>query len=71
MTIITVTTPCRAALLRLHLLHVALKGTLALEGLTLQGGDLAGLGEAGGLHNDGTLMIAHSIPSWEHGGQRP
>ncbi len=45
-----------------RLLHVALQGTLALEGLTLQGGDLAGLADGGGgVRNHGTLTMTHSL----------
>jgi hypothetical protein len=45
-----------------RLLHVAATGMLTLEGLTLQGGDLAGLADdGGGVLNRGTLTIAHSL----------
>src|SRR5215510_9652403 len=45
-----------------RLLHVAASGTLALDGLTLQGGNLAGLPDGGGgIRNRGTLTITHSL----------
>ena len=44
-----------------RLLHVAATGTLTLDGLTLQGGDLAGLADGGGVRNQGTLTITHSL----------
>src|SRR5262245_52867597 len=51
-----------------RLLHVAASGSLALDGLTLQGGNLPnpqGLpptgGDGGGIDNRGSLTIAHSI----------
>jgi hypothetical protein len=44
-----------------RLLHVAASGTLALDGLTLQGGNLAGLADGGGIRNRGTLTMTHSL----------
>jgi hypothetical protein len=44
-----------------RLLHVASTGTLALDGLTLQGGNLAGLADGGGVLNRGTLTVTHSL----------
>ena len=47
-----------------RLLHVASTGTLALDGLTLQGGNLVDLSVGGGgVRNDGTLAITHSTLS--------
>jgi parallel beta-helix repeat protein len=43
-----------------RLLHVAATGVLTLEGLTLRGGDVAGLSNGGGLRNRGTLLVAYS-----------
>jgi parallel beta-helix repeat protein len=49
---------------RFRLGHVALNGTLTVEGLTLQGGDFTSLPDGGGgLRNRGTLTIADSILS--------
>src|SRR5215510_9789358 len=44
-----------------RLLHVASTGTLALDGITLQGENLAGLADGGGVQNHGTLMLTHSL----------
>jgi len=45
-----------------RLLHVAASGTLAVDGLTLQGGNLAGLPDGGGgVRNRGTLTMTHSL----------
>ena len=45
-----------------RLLHVAPTGILALDGLTLHGGNLAGLPDGGGgIRNRGTLTLTHSI----------
>ena len=43
-----------------RLVHVAASGTLTLAGLTLQGGSCRDCG-SGGLRNDGTLTLRHSV----------
>jgi len=44
-----------------RLLHVAAGGTLALHWLTLQGGNVIGLSDGGGVRNRGTLTMTHSL----------
>jgi hypothetical protein len=45
-----------------RLLHVAARGVLTLDGLTLQGGNLAGLPDGGGgVRNHGTLTLTHGL----------
>jgi hypothetical protein len=50
-----------AGALPFRLLHVDATGTLTLDGLTLQGGDLAGLADGGGVLNRGTLTVTDSL----------
>ena len=44
-----------------RLLHVAATGALSLDGLTLQGGNVAGLADGGGVLDRGTLTVTHSL----------
>ena len=46
-----------------RLLHVAATGGLTLEGLTLQGGDVATTNAGGGIWNQGTLTLTRSTLS--------